>query len=402
MPAYFDIFEWAAGQDYDHVITVETDMVFIKPGFTRFIAEQMKDADYLAPGLRRNIPASSQWPAYLSLKPELPELLSILGMTHTNRSFSPGQVFGRDYLRAVVTSDIYPALRGFVERNQRAGHSYSLQELLLPTLADRFGLTARSYPDAISLFNRYRPFQTAQDLALALDHPSAFFLHPVARTPDDQVRALVREPRAPHAVLTEAVSEGKDLSSGFMRGHDLRGTDLAGADLREAALNGASIVEADLRQANLSMAFLDGACLKSALLTEAILSGACLRGADLREVNLRGAFLNGADLCGAFLGDADLTGADLREATLAGADLREADVGGADLRGASLQGALLSAVTWTETTAWPSRYLERIRSSSRQVAAGRFLIADSVAAASGIRLDDRPINEPHWYPPEET
>ncbi|MFI7643884.1 hypothetical protein [Nonomuraea sp. NPDC049400] len=123
---------------------------------------------------------NSQWPAYLSPKPELPELLSILGMTHTNRSFSP-----------------WPGIRP--------------QLPPLPTLADWFGLTARSYPDGVSLFNRYRPFQTAQDLALALDHSSALFLRPVGRSPGPpmaQVRALVQGPRTPQAVLTEAVSEG--------------------------------------------------------------------------------------------------------------------------------------------------------------------------------------------------
>ncbi|MFI7643885.1 pentapeptide repeat-containing protein [Nonomuraea sp. NPDC049400] len=95
-------------------------------------------------------------------------------------------------------------------------------------------------------------------------------------------------------------------------------------------------------------------------------------------------FMRGHDLRGT-----DLAGADLRKV-----NLRGADVGGADLCGASLREALLSAMAWTESTALPGRYLDRIRSSSRQVAADRFLIANGVAAASRIRLDDRPINEP--------
>lgn len=404
-PAFFDVLEWAAEQDYDHIVNVETDMTFIRPGFLRFVEGQMQDVDYLAPRLRRRTPAVSQWPAYRSLRSELPELLSLLGMTYTNRCFNPGQVFSRRYASAVVSSDIYPALRGFVERNQRPGRSNTLQELILPTLADRFELSSRTYPDDLAVFNRYRPFQGTHDLALARDHPDAYFLHPVRREDDDPVRVFSRalldeqaEPTTtgdgmPEKKTDEPIPQqatataGKDLSKAALQGENLSDADLVGANLREATLSGAFLASADLRGADLSMSFLGGAFLKSALLNEADLAGASLHGTDLREVDLSGAFLNGADLRGAFLGDADLRNADLRDTNLAGADLREANLGGADLSRADLRGALLTAAKWTNTTTWPDRYREAVRAASHDEGDGRFVVRDDGFSATDIRLE---------------
>ncbi len=192
-PAFFDVFEWAGGQDYDYVVNVETDMAFIKPGFLSFVEDQMADIDYLAPGLRHRTPTMTQWRPYRSLQAERAELLSILGMSYTNRCFNPGQVFSRRYISALLSSDVYPDIRGFVERNQWPERSYTLQEVILPTLADRLGLAARSYPREMAVFNRYRPYQGPYDLELSRGNSDAYFLHPVRRGADDPVRVFATE-----------------------------------------------------------------------------------------------------------------------------------------------------------------------------------------------------------------
>ncbi len=192
-PSLFDMLEWAADQDYAWVMNVESDMAFIKPGFEKFVEEQLKDVDYIAPGFRTHIPDISEWPAYRSLRAELPELLTILGMSHTNRCFNPGQVFSHTYFRTLTSSEIYADIRAFVERNQRPDRSFTLQELILPTLVDRFGLSARPYPDDVAIFNRYRPYLSAYDIELAERHPDAYFIHPVRREVQDPVRSFVKK-----------------------------------------------------------------------------------------------------------------------------------------------------------------------------------------------------------------
>jgi hypothetical protein len=186
------MFEWAAGQDYDYIVNAETDMAFVQPGYERFIGDTMKDADYLAPGYARDVPRTSRWRPYRSLRHELSELLAILGTTSTHRCFSPGQVFSAHYFGELVTSAWYPELRDFVSRNQEPGRSFTLQEVLLPTAADVLGLRAMSYPVHLMSVNRYRPYHAAASVLRARDTVDAHFVHPVRRDDADGARRIVR------------------------------------------------------------------------------------------------------------------------------------------------------------------------------------------------------------------
>jgi hypothetical protein len=192
-PFYFDMFEWAATEEYDHLVCLETDMVFVRRGFDAFVREAMADADYLAPRLRRSTLSRSQWPPRRSLQAEIPDLMALLGTARINRCFSPGQVFSRTYIEALLSSGAYPAIRQFVEWNQQPGRSDTLQEVLLPTLADWLGLRARSYPASGSIFNRYRPYQGRPDLEDVRNHSDVYFIHPVRRSRDDYVRRMARQ-----------------------------------------------------------------------------------------------------------------------------------------------------------------------------------------------------------------
>jgi hypothetical protein len=127
-PFFFDMFEWAADQSYDYIVNAETDMAWIKPGFEAFVASAMNGYDYMAPAFQRDTPRTSRLRPYRSLKPELPELLALLGRQTTHQAFSPAQVFSAKYIRSVLASAIYTDLRVFVERNQAADRSFSLQE----------------------------------------------------------------------------------------------------------------------------------------------------------------------------------------------------------------------------------------------------------------------------------
>ena len=192
-PFFFDMFEWAADQPYDYIVNAETDMAWIKPGFEEFVASVMSGYDYMAPAFRRDTLRTSRWRPYRSLKPELPELLALLGRQTTHQAFSPAQVFSTKYIRSVLDSAIYGDVRGFVERNQAPGRSFSLQEVLLPTLADVLGLAARDYPAHLASVNRYRPYHASASVERAAARvPAAYFVHPVRRDDSDPARIVVR------------------------------------------------------------------------------------------------------------------------------------------------------------------------------------------------------------------
>ncbi|MCX4763828.1 hypothetical protein OG562_23235 [Streptomyces sp. NBC_01275] len=191
-PYFFDMLEWAADRDYDHVVNVESDMAFVNAGFEEFLATAMAELDYMAPRFARKTPKTSRWRPYRSLRPELPELFDILGIDHTNEAFSPGQVFSRRYVQTLLAAPWYPRLRAFVERNQEPGRSFTLQEVLLPTLADVLDLRAADYPAHMTACNRYRPYHAASSVARARRRGDVPFVHPVRRDGEHEARRFVR------------------------------------------------------------------------------------------------------------------------------------------------------------------------------------------------------------------
>lgn len=190
-PFFLDLLEWAASSDYCWVVNLESDMAFVQPGFASFVSDALRSADHLACGLRRDTPPTSRWRPYRSLRRELPELLAILEVDSTHACFSPGQAFSRRYARTVVNSAMYPRLRAFVARNQDPDASFSLQEVLLPTLSDSLGLTSAGYTERAEYFNRYRPYHAAASVRRAACEPGVYFVHPVRRDPADGGRQAV-------------------------------------------------------------------------------------------------------------------------------------------------------------------------------------------------------------------
>lgn len=191
-PAFLGILEWAAGSRYDLVVNVETDMAWVAPGFDAFLDRAMADADYLAPRLILGTPRTSRWRPYRSLRPELPELLDILGTDHTDAAFSPAQVFSARYANTVANIGLQAELRGFVERNQAPGRSFTLQEVLMPTLARVLGLRAQQYPPHMTAYNRYRPHHSLRSVLAAQARGDVHLVHPVRRDADHPARAHAR------------------------------------------------------------------------------------------------------------------------------------------------------------------------------------------------------------------
>jgi hypothetical protein len=191
-PFFLDLLEWAAAAPYRAVVNLETDMAFVRPGFEEFVSRSLATADHLACDAHRDTPRTSRWRPYHSLRAELPALKSILGVDSTHRCFSPGQAFSRRYARALVGSPIYGRLREFVAANQRPEGSFSLQEVLLPTLTEVLSLRIAAYPVAAARLNRYRPYHASASIRRAAAEPAVHFVHPVRRDSGDGARKAVR------------------------------------------------------------------------------------------------------------------------------------------------------------------------------------------------------------------
>jgi hypothetical protein len=190
-PFFLDIFEWLAttADPWDAVVNLETDMLFVRPGFEAFLQRRMSGCDYLAPNLVRRRPLSTRWRPMRSLRPEFERWFRFLGFRYWHGTFSPGQVFSRRYIETLLRHPEYAELKRLVAANE----SFTLQEVIFPTLTDFLGLRLASYPAHLAPINRYRPYQAVSGVKRALTTPDAYFVHPIRRAPDDAARIHVRK-----------------------------------------------------------------------------------------------------------------------------------------------------------------------------------------------------------------
>lgn len=188
-PFFLDLFEWLirSGDPCDALVNLETDMLFVRPGYEAFVERQLQRADYLAPNLTERRSLTTRWRPMRSLRPEFPRWFEFLGRRYWHGTFSPAQVFSRRYLEALIAHPKYAALRRLVAENR----SYTLQEVLFPTLTDFLGLRLLGYPESHRTSNRYRPYQAVSGIHRALATADAYFVHPVHRVPGDPARRLV-------------------------------------------------------------------------------------------------------------------------------------------------------------------------------------------------------------------
>ena len=187
---FFDVFEWLLRDHvpFDYVMNAETDMLMIRRGFEDFVTKQMVDCDYLAPDMRRFTHRRSRWRPIRSLRPELPQWYQLFGFEYTHRAFNPGQIFSRRYVETLVHNPKYLDIVKLTKSNL----SFTLQEVLMPTLADFLVVSGKSYPAELTPVVRYRPYQAIRGVKRALSLPNAYFVHPVQREINNPTRAFIR------------------------------------------------------------------------------------------------------------------------------------------------------------------------------------------------------------------
>jgi hypothetical protein len=188
---FFDTFTWLQSQNfpYENITILDSDILFIKRGFPQYIANEMKSFDYLAQDLRYNIHTRPKWRPIRSLRPELNEWYSVLGFNHMNGAFNPGQTFNKNYIIKLLKHEKFNSILNLVNSNK----SYTLHEVLFPTLIDCLDIRAKSFPSETNTANRYRPYQAISGVKTALSIKDAYFVHPVKREMDNPTRVYIRE-----------------------------------------------------------------------------------------------------------------------------------------------------------------------------------------------------------------
>lgn len=187
---FVDLFDWLAGESYpyDYIVNLDSDVLFIRPGFERFISSSMEGYDYMAPRFRLFTSRQSRWRPLRSLRPELPEWYQVFGFQYTHEAFNPGQTFSREYIQRLLGHEKYPCILELIQKNL----SFTLHEVLFPTLVDLLQVKARSYPTELDTTIRYRPYQAVRSVQRALQMRDAYFVHPVRRELDNPTRVFIQ------------------------------------------------------------------------------------------------------------------------------------------------------------------------------------------------------------------
>src|SRR5437868_1896780 len=118
-PFFFDVFEWAvrSGDGFGAIVNLETDLLFIRPGYQDFVKKWLACADYLAPNLVERRSLKTRWRPMRSLRPEFKRWFEFFGFQYWHGTFSPAQVFSRRYVKTLVEHDRYAELRRLAEEN---------------------------------------------------------------------------------------------------------------------------------------------------------------------------------------------------------------------------------------------------------------------------------------------
>jgi hypothetical protein len=171
--------EWLAGSAFDHLVTLDSDVVVVRPGL------ELGGVDYAGPHLSEVRPGTPWRPGRRFLR-AWPQWQPLFGIEHPLRCFNPVQVFSRRYVDGFMGYDGRPALL----QQLSASRLEALEEIVWPSLAPVLGVTPSTLPGGEALrLSRHTP----ADLHRHLQSTDVFFVHKVGMAYDDTDRRLLRE-----------------------------------------------------------------------------------------------------------------------------------------------------------------------------------------------------------------
>lgn len=195
---HFDVMRWVYEQrrSFDFLVTLDSDMLLIKPGLEDYLEVTMRGSSYMAVDFNEILPSTTWKPGRRFHYKWNSIWQPLLGTRNPFGCFNPGQTFGRQYIERLME---FPRLEELQQRVQRS-HLPFLEEMLFPTLAvvlECAPLRAR-LPDRSAI--RFIGYQTPTEIMRYRDDPDVFMIHPVTMEVDSAERKLVRALRSGESV----------------------------------------------------------------------------------------------------------------------------------------------------------------------------------------------------------
>jgi hypothetical protein len=125
--------------DFDYLINLDSDALFVRESYEEFIAEQMKGRDYMGVGTKLTYEDSF---IGNQVREEYDLWKPLFGKEPFYESFNVGQVFSRRLVRRFLKSTRYEDLKSTL-KNTRA---FGIDEVAYVTMTERFGYKISAYP----------------------------------------------------------------------------------------------------------------------------------------------------------------------------------------------------------------------------------------------------------------
>jgi hypothetical protein len=171
--------------EYDFLINLDSDALFVREGYEQFIYEQMKNKDYMGVDTK---PLESNNFCGIQFKKEYNLWEPLFGTISLYESFNVGQVFSKRLVNSLLISGHFQILM----ENLNKTKAFGIDEIAYVTMVKMLGFDLHAYPKSTGNSIRYRPhFHLDETVSLLYKNQNAFLLHPIHRNMKDETRAFI-------------------------------------------------------------------------------------------------------------------------------------------------------------------------------------------------------------------
>ena len=185
---------------YDFLVTLDSDMLMIKPGFLEFLDYTMADSEYMGANFQK-IEKQTDWIIGRRFLYKWPKKFKHYFEIDTPYGcFNPGQVFRREYVSQFVNDPKTDPLMKAVEESKLA----ALEEVIFATFAIKIQANPVCNPGSHSLLHRRHLLTEIQRY---MKDPNVYLVHKVGMKVDDPDRVFSQQIRKGRIPVIPNISE---------------------------------------------------------------------------------------------------------------------------------------------------------------------------------------------------
>jgi len=190
VPYFVTVMDWLrrTRQDYDYLVALHGDQLFIRPGLAEYLDGLMPDSSYMAHGfLRTDEWCESRIPPLRRFHSGWKRIWGpLFGTDAPSWAYSPGQVFRKEFIEKTTEFPNFDRIIELATKSRLLG----IEELIYATLADAMGCNPLRFPEESG---NHQPIVDLHRLKMYLDLPTVHMIHKIDMDPEDPVRQAVRE-----------------------------------------------------------------------------------------------------------------------------------------------------------------------------------------------------------------